>query len=81
MRAFVHAHTPTHPHPSPYLPTTPPQRERERGGGGGAETETDREKQTYIVGLLGPTFQQKFAFGVEILLTILYLNIDRSKTF
>ena len=34
------------------------------------------------------TFQQKFAFGgrsmkfgVEILLTMLYLNIDKSKTF
>ena len=38
--------------------------------------------------MLGPNFQQKFAFGgrsmkfgVEILLTMLYLNIDRSKTF
>ena len=42
----------------------------------------------YGVELLGPNFQQKFAFGgrsvkfgVEILLTTLYLNIDRSKTF
>ena len=41
-----------------------------------------------LVELLGPSFQQKFAFGgrsmkfgVEILLTMLYLNIDRSKTF
>ena len=39
-----------------------------------------------IVELLGPNFQQKFAFGgrslkfgVEILLTMPYLNIDRSK--
>ena len=42
----------------------------------------------YIVELLAPNFQQQFAFwgrsmkfGVEILLTMLYLNIDRSKTF
>ena len=41
-----------------------------------------------LVKLLGPNFHQKFAFGGrsmkfggEILLTILYLNIDRSKTF
>ena len=41
-----------------------------------------------IVELLGPNFQQKFAFGgrnmkfdVELLLTMLCLNIDRSKTF
>ena len=41
-----------------------------------------------IVELLGPNFQQKFAFwgrsmkfGVEILLIILYLKIDRSKSF
>ena len=41
-----------------------------------------------IAELLGPNFQQKFAFvgrgmefGVEILLTMLYFNIDRRKTF
>ena len=41
-----------------------------------------------IVELLGPNSQQKFAFGgrsmkfgVDIPLTMLYLNIDRSKTF
>ena len=41
-----------------------------------------------IVELLGPNFQKKFAFGgrsmkygVEIFPTMLYLNIDRSKTF
>ena len=38
--------------------------------------------------LLGPSFQQKFAFGgrsmkfgVEILLTMLYVNSDTSKVF
>ena len=41
----------------------------------------------HFVELLGPNFQQKFVFwgrsmqfGGEILLTMLYLNIDRSKT-
>ena len=41
-----------------------------------------------LVELLGPNFQQKFEFGgrsmkfgVQILFTMLYLNIDRSKTF
>ena len=41
-----------------------------------------------MVDLSGPNFQEKFAFGgrnmkfgAEILLTMLYLSIDRIKTF
>ena len=49
----------------------------------------DRDvKICLIVELLGPSCQQKFSFGgrsmkfgVEILLTMLYLTIDSSKTF
>ena len=44
--------------------------------------------KSLLAELLGPNFRQKFAFGgrsmtffVKILLTRLYLNIDRSETF
>ena len=55
------------------------------GGGGWRESSVSN---CIIVELLGPNFQQKFAFGgrsmkfgVEILLTMLYLKTDRSKSF
>ena len=67
---------------SPVMP------DQQLGRGRGREGGKREGVLVLIVGMLGPIFQQKFAFwdrsmkiGVEIHLTMLYLKIDRSKSF